>query len=79
MAFSPDAARLVSASGKSTRIWDAATGKQQREVTYSYQQTYLGKVWRDATGLAVVALTPDGIRLATCDDKAAQIWDIAGA
>ena len=78
VAFSPDAARLLSASGINARIWDATTGKQQREVTYRYQQTYLTRVMYVTGGLAVVAFSPDGTRLATCDDKTAQIWDVAG-
>jgi hypothetical protein len=63
--FSPDGARLATASGDQTaRLWDARTGQPLAEC-------------KGHTGAVVsVAFSPDGTRLATaCDDKTARVWD----
>jgi hypothetical protein len=67
-AFSPDGTRLATGSdGKTTRIWDAATGQGRLQIRY-----------KGAVG--AVAFSPDGTRLATgSDDKTARIWDAATA
>jgi WD40 repeat protein len=65
--FSPDRARIVTASWDNTaRIWDAATG---REIT----------VLRGHEGFVnSAAFSPDGARIVTASfDKTARIWDAA--
>jgi WD40 repeat protein len=66
-AFSPDGARIVTASyDKTARIWDAATGK---EITVL--RGHEGYVWS-------AAFSPDGARIVTASqDKTARIWDAA--
>ena len=66
-AFSPDGARIVTASGDQTaRIWDAAT-RQGVAVLRGHQ----GDVHS-------AAFSPDGSRIVTAsDDKTARIWDAA--
>ena len=66
-AFSPDGARIVTASVDDTaRIWDVANGK---EIT----------VLRGHEGaVRSAAFSPDGARIVTAsDDKTARIWDAA--
>jgi hypothetical protein len=67
-AFSPDGARIVTASwDKTARIWDAATAKQ---ITMLRNE-------RDVTS---AAFSPDGARIVTVSlDKIARIWDAATA
>jgi WD40 repeat protein len=66
-AFSPDGARIVTASYDTTaRIWDAATGK---EITVL--RGHENGVWSPA-------FSPDGARIVTASsDKTARIWDAA--
>ena len=67
-AFSPDGARIVTASrDKTARIWDAATGKP------------IGEPLRGHRGpLNSAAFSPDGRRIVTAaQDNTAQIWDAA--
>ena len=66
-AFSPDGARIVTASrDKTARIWDAATGKQIA-VLRGHENPVLS-----------AAFSPDGARIVTASgDKTARIWDAA--
>lgn len=66
-AFSPDGARMVTASeDKTARIWDVATGRPVSEPL-EHQGTVLS-----------AAFSPDGARVVTAsDDKTARIWDVA--
>ena len=64
-AFSPDGLRIVTAGGKTARIWDAATGK---EITV--QRGHVA--WLNSA-----AFSPDGSRIVTAShDKTARIWDV---
>ena len=64
-AFSPDGARVVTASWDGTaRIWDAETGAQLRMLG--------GR----ADPVSCCAFSPDGTRVVTAsDDRTARIWD----
>ena len=65
VAFSPDGTRLATGSSnyESPRIWDAATGEQQLQITHGGPVT-------------AVAFSPDGTRLATGNNyETARIWD----
>jgi energy-coupling factor transporter ATP-binding protein EcfA2 len=64
-AFSPDGARVVTASGdRSARVWDAATGKS------------LSPPLQHQEGVRGAAFSPDGTRVVTASwDKTARIWD----
>ena len=66
-AFSPDGARVVTASDdKTARVWDAATGK-----TITVLSGHSGRVWS-------AAFSPDGARVVTAsEDKTARVWDAA--
>jgi WD40 repeat protein len=66
-AFSPDGARIVTASADYTaRIWDAATGK---DITV---------LRRHEGSVASAAFSPDGARIVTASgDNTARIWDAA--
>ena len=66
-AFSPDGARVVTASDdKTARVWDAATGKAIAVLSGHDDQ-----VWS-------AAFSPDGARVVTAsDDKTARVWDAA--
>ena len=66
-AFSPDGARVVTASeDKTARLWDAATGKQVAVL----------RGHDDAVFSA--AFSPDGARVVTASgDKTARLWDAA--
>ena len=67
VAFSPDGARLASASGDQTvKVWDAATGQELR--TLKGHTSYVSGV----------AFSPDGARLASASyDKTVKVWDAA--
>jgi WD40 repeat protein len=64
-AFSPDGARVVTASGdKTARVWDAATGKPLTEPL-------------EHQGAVVsAAFSSDGTRVVTAsEDQTARVWD----
>ena len=65
-AFSPDGARILTASGdKTAKLWDAASGKLI--ASFAHQ----GSVWH-------AAFSPDGTRILTASaDKTAKLWDAA--
>ncbi len=63
--FSPDGTRIVTASGKTMRVWDAATGKELVCTTYN------GSVWS-------ASFSPDGARIVgILNDPTARVWDAA--
>ena len=65
-AFSPDGARILTASGDNTaKLWDAASGKLI--ASFDHQGTVR---W--------AAFSPDGARILTASwDKTAKLWDAA--
>jgi WD domain, G-beta repeat len=66
-AFSPDGARVVTASGDDTaRVWDAETGAP------------IGKPMQHKDTVFGAAFSPDGKRVVTASqDKTARVWDAA--
>ena len=67
VAFSPDGARIASASYDNTlRVWDRATG----------QELHLFN--EDSSGVTGVAFSPDGAQIASIGfDHALKLWDVA--
>ena len=67
VAYSPDGARIVSASlDKTLKIWDAATGAELTTLT------------GHTSAMRAVAYSPDGTRIVSgSDDKTLKIWDAA--
>ena len=67
VAFSPDGARVVTASADNTaRLWDAATG-----------QTVAALEGHDRPGRRSAAFSPDGARVLTgSSDKTARLWPV---
>ena len=66
MAFSPDGARILTASADHTaKLWDAASGKLI--ASFEHQDT-----------VRCAAFSPDGARILTASaDKTAKLWDAA--
>ena len=66
MAFSPDGARILTASGDNrAKLWDAASGKLI--ASFDHQDTV---PW--------AGFSPDGTRILTVSwDKTATVWDAA--
>ncbi len=64
--FSPDGARIVTASDDNTaRVWDAATGESLAELT------------GHTDGVTSASFSPDGARIVTASDYTARVWDAA--
>ena len=84
-AFSPDNKRIVTASADGTvRLWDAASGQNLAAVSLkglgpSTFATRVGAAFLGvgSVGVASVAFSPDGKRIATAyqDDNVARVWD----
>jgi WD40 repeat protein len=68
-AFSPDGARIVTASDdKTARVWDAVTGKAVAVLS------------GHAARLSYAAFSPDGSRIVTTSwDNTARVWDSASS
>ena len=66
LAFSPDGARILTASwDKTAKLWDAASGKLM--ATFAHQGA-----------VNTAAFSPDGTRILTASaDKTAKLWDAA--
>jgi WD40 repeat protein len=66
-AFSPDGARIITASSDgAARLWDAATGRQS------------GASLKHEQGVTSAGLSPDGARIITASsDNTARVWDAA--
>jgi WD40 repeat protein len=63
-AFSPDGARVVTASDDNTaRLWDAATG------------ALIGKPMTHADSVTSAVFSPDGVRVVTVSGNLVQVWD----
>ena len=64
MAFSPDGARILTASAdKTAKLWDAASGKLI--ATFDHQD-----------GVLQAAFSPDGARILTASaDKTVKLWE----
>src|SRR5262249_39629006 len=76
--FSPNGARIVTASYDSVRIWDAASGKPIGEPL---RGKLISKTLRGRDGKSAL-FSPDGTRIVTAshdffDDHRALIWDAA--
>jgi WD40 repeat protein len=65
-AFSPDGARIVTASNDTTaRVWDAASGQEMASL-----KGHEGPVWS-------AAFSPDGARIVTASaDTTARVWAV---
>ncbi len=65
--FSPDGARIVTASeDRTARLWDAATGQE------------LATLCGHEGGVNSACFSPNGTRIVTAsDDRTARIWDVA--
>ncbi|KAF9489483.1 WD40 repeat-like protein, partial [Pleurotus eryngii] len=65
VAFSPDGAQIVSASGdKMIRIWDAGTGQQVGDALTGHERQ-----------ITSVAFSPDGTKIVSGSYKTIHIWD----
>src|SRR5207249_2494073 len=69
VAFSPDGKTLASASNdKTVRLWEAASGKEIRQL-HGHQDSVMS-----------IAFSPDGKTLASASiDKTVRLWDVANS
>jgi hypothetical protein len=63
--FSPDGARIATATYQGAQIWDALTGKQIASL----------KAANGSTAVESVSFSPDGTRIVTASWDNARIWD----
>jgi tetratricopeptide (TPR) repeat protein len=76
-AFSPDGARIATASpDKTARIWDATAGEELLAIRHANRLSSVSFGSFGTFGTFGVAFSPDGRRLATASGgRAARVWD----
>jgi WD40 repeat protein len=64
VAYSPDGRQLATACGLSVKVWNAASGRELRNLSDQAGRTFS------------IAFSPDGGGLATRGDQATRVWDV---